>query len=65
MARRTWPWLTVLSLTLATVVACDPGAPVIDAATPDPSTAAATQPPPSAGLALSDPAEAERVRKAL
>ncbi|MDP2327156.1 MAG: CapA family protein [Dehalococcoidia bacterium] len=68
MRRRTWHWLTVLALTLATVVACDPGAPAIDATTPDPTTAAVTpamQTPPAANLDIFDPAEAERVRSAL
>ena len=68
MGLRTWHWLTVLALTLATVVACDPGAPAIDAATPDQTDAAATpetQPPPAADLDLSDPAEEGRVLAAL
>lgn len=67
MARRTWHWLTVLALTLATAVACDPGVPAIDAATPDATSAATamTPPPPAADLDLSDPVEAGRVRAAL
>jgi poly-gamma-glutamate capsule biosynthesis protein CapA/YwtB (metallophosphatase superfamily) len=65
MAHRTWPWLTVLALTLATAVACDPGAPAIDTTAPDPTATIAEPPPPGVDLDLADPVEMERVRKAL